>query len=180
MECKLCEGASHYNYGLRGRNADKTGLMVALHRADGRIHEYFEGYWGALINSATGIILDKMLKQAGLDFSDVYLTNFFKCILPRDRHPRKQEYRNCLIVFNEQVLEFNPIRIVIFGNEVYRHMFPEQAKEVRISDVDGELDYGGIPALVSIHPSQIWKKRNPGLQEPYIKRVSEFLAKYKR
>ncbi len=179
MECKLCESASHYNPGLIGENSDKTKLMIVLHRADRRISEYLEGYWGALANSATGTILDKMLKRAALDLSDIYLTSLFKCLLPEDRHPKRQEYRNCLSVFERQVGEFHPRGMVVFGNEPYKHIFPEQSGEIKIADLGRELSYQGTPVLVSIHPSQIWKKRNPQLQEPYIKRVADFLTKYK-
>jgi len=178
--CRLCKEAFNLNHGLKGDKADKTKLMLVLHRADNRIHEYLEGYWGALMNSATGITLDKMLKRADLDFQDVYLTNFFKCLLPRDRHPTKEEYLNCSGILESQVRGFLPSGIVLFGNEAYRHVFPESARKTRINQADSELDYRGVPTLVSMHPSQVWKKLNPELQEPYIRRVSEFLKRYKR
>jgi uracil-DNA glycosylase family 4 len=177
--CSICEQTHDFSYGLKGERAEKTKLLMVLHRADKRIGEYFDGHSGALRNSATGTILDRILQEAGLNFEDIYLTNFFKCLLPKDRHPTKQEYGNCLIRFREQTEDFQPKGIVIFGNEPYLHIFPEQAKATPISLANEELSYNGTPALVSIHPSQIWKKRNPGLQKPYIKRVSDFLIKYK-
>ncbi|OGJ16828.1 hypothetical protein A3K73_08740 [Candidatus Pacearchaeota archaeon RBG_13_36_9] len=179
-KCSRCEQATNFHYGLKGERADKTKLLMLPHRADRRIEEYLEGYWGALKHSATGSTLDRMLKAAGLEFQDIYLTNFFKCLLPKDRHPTKQEYENCLIQFQQQVEDFQPNGIVIFGNEPYMHIFPEQAKTTPITQANGELTYNETPVLVSIHPSQIWKKRNPNLQRHYIERVSAFLIKYKR
>jgi uracil-DNA glycosylase family 4 len=179
-KCNLCSEASDFNYCLRGKNSDKTGLMIVLHRADRRINEYLEGYWGALTNSATGIILDKMLIMAGLEFQDVYMTNFFKCLLPKDRSPSWIEYDNCKKILDGQIQEFSPNCMVIFGNSTYKHLFPKESKKARITDQDKVLEYNGIPALISLHPSQIWKKLNPGLQKEYINRVSEFLTKYKR
>ncbi len=153
-ECSLCKGAFDFNYGLKGKDADKTGLMVVLHRADARIHEYLEGYWGALINSATGSVLDKMLKRAGLDFPDVYLTNFFKCLLLGDRLPTGPEYWNCRGVFHEQVEKFRPRGIVVFGNPAYETLFIGEPR-IRIQDQRAELVYQGVPTLISIHPFYI-------------------------
>jgi uracil-DNA glycosylase family 4 len=177
--CSLCSEASNFNYCLKGERADAIKFLFVLHRADRRIHEYFEGYWGALKNSATGIILDDILKEAELDFDDILLTNFFKCLLPEDRRPSKQEYFNCLTLFQQQVQEFNPRAIVIFGNRPYQCTFPKRSKLIKITELKEELNYEERPCLVSMHPSQIWKKLSPELKGPYIRRVANFLKKYK-
>ncbi len=180
-QCNLCEKAFNFNPGLKGKNADITKLLFVLHRSDTRIFEYLEDYWGAFVNSATGVILDRMLKKADLDLPDIYITNLFKCLLPNNSRPSSEQYQNCLKIFEQQVRTFEPRAIIIFGNRPYRHIFPEESRRTKIEDISSQvLSYNGIPCLVSIHPSQIWKKINPELQEPYIRKIAKFLKANKQ
>ncbi len=177
-KCNLCKEASNFNYGFKGENADLTKLLIVLHRPDIRITEYFGGSLDALMHSATGRILDKILEQAGLDLPDVYITNFFKCLLLQDHRPSPEQYRNCLSIFKQQVEEFEPKAIVIFGARPYKYIFPEERKKHKITELKTVLFYNETPCLVSIHPSQIWKKLNSDLKKPHIKRIAEFIKEY--
>ena len=180
-QCTLCEKAFNFNPGLKGKNADITKLLFVLHRSDTRTFEYFENYWGAFVNSATGVILDRMLKKADLDLPDIYITNLFKCLLPKNSRPSSEQYQNCLKIFEQQVRTFEPRAMVVFGNMSYKYIFQGKYSKHKITDVSGQvLSYNGIPCLVSIHPSQIWKKINPELQEPYIRKIAKFLKANKQ
>jgi len=178
--CKLCPNAESFNYGLKGKDADKTKLLIILHREVKRGELFLEGYWGALQHSATGKIVDKMLKQADLEWKDIYLTNLLKCFI-KGRNPRKQEYANCLSILEKQIEEFSPSGIVLFGSQPYKTLFPVQAKKTNLTRRTRRvLRCQKIPCLVSIHPSAIWKLLNHTKQAPHIEKVADFLRKYRR
>jgi uracil-DNA glycosylase family 4 len=179
-DCDLCKRAYQFNYGLKGRNADNTRFLFILNRADKRLNTILPGlptYETALRTSATGSILEQALEYSGLTFERIYITNFFKCLLPQDASPGLEECKNCLTVLNHQIAEFQPKKIIAFGNRPYQNMFPEQAKKQKLTQIIGTtLEYQNTPTLIMIHPSQIWKLLNPEKQRPYFEIIKEFLA----
>jgi len=194
-ECNLCKEAYGFNFGLEGNASVKTKIMFVLHRSDNETTEFFGGYLAALRQRNTGIILERMLQYCNLDFNDIYLTNLFKCLLPKDRTPSIQEYQNCFEVFKKQITEFNPVSMVAFGPTVYEYLFPKNFKEQKLSEVEKKILYCDeipelvIPTLILPHPSYIWKF-HPGFntrmwkklcsekQEPYFKALKEFLERF--
>ena len=130
--CFKCKGAKLYHRGLKGRNADKTKIMFIANRPDQRVKNdkgvfsMFESYELALEGTRTGKNTNDLLKQCGLGWNDIYWTNLFKCVLEKDRVPAYKEYKMCFEhQLRQQIIGFNPGKIVAFGENAYYMMFDE-------------------------------------------------------
>ena len=158
--CRLCDEASDFYYGIKGNNADNTKLLFILHKPDSRITEnclsFADPYLVALAESATGRNLGRLLSQCKLSLNDIFLTNLFKCTLPEDRNPKKLEYQNCLILLNNQIEEFNPKKIVVCGRKAYEILFPQDYIQVKDDSSLATIhSYKEIPSFILPHPSRM-------------------------
>ena len=176
MKCNLCKEASNFNEGLKGKNADKTRLMFLLNHSDLRVQEHLWGYDSAFAVSASGVILGKALSHCKLDFDDVYITNLVKCCFPRNREPTTQEYRNCVQVFNQQLADFQPRALVVFGNHPYYTLFCPDGGTDFSQSVGQFRTYQHVPTLISYHPSRIWALLNPVNQVTHFDSIKKFLT----
>ena len=176
-----CTGCSSeafaYNPGLKGTYANRSKILFVLHRSDSRALSSGgpDAYKQALLESQTGRVLKEMFNRCGFGLDDIYLTNMFKCLLPNDREPRRQEYEKCVSNLEAQVSEFQPRKIVAFGAKPYELMFPELAEENDFTSMLSKVSqYQDVPALISQHPRRIFgyplKRRNK-----YYDRLSDFL-----
>ncbi|GBE19752.1 MAG TPA: hypothetical protein ENG87_03540 [Candidatus Pacearchaeota archaeon] len=176
-KCNQCLGASNFHYGVRGKNADRSKILFVLNKPDSRTHSLF-GYEAALQETKTGQQLAEILKYNGITFEDIYLTNFYKCSLSHDREPSKKEYKKCLKIFKEQIKEFKPEKIVLFGRNPYMHLFPESSKKENLEKKAGKiLHLKRIPVMISLHPSTIWALRAPEKQEIHYRKIQDFLTR---
>lgn len=157
-----CEGAYYFTPGIKGSKADLTKILLVANRADDRICQlglFNHSHLAALLKSKTGRALQEILAEAGMSFEDVYFTNAFKCLLPGNKDPSRQEYKNCAGVLESQVLEFQPRKIVAFGRMAYESMFPEAAEKTGFeNNVGSIIPYrgdAGCPTLISQHPSKL-------------------------
>lgn len=172
-DCKSCKGAEAFHSGRKGGRADETKILGILHKPDSRV---LDGYLPGLdaweiefSRSKTGKKMREMLEYCHLDLEDIYITNLFKCVLENDRFPTKREYQKCKRKnLDRQIDEFQPKKIIMFGNYVYQNMFPRLAKHANHKDMVGEvLNYGEIPSLVFQHPSKIWPYSSERRKEFY-------------
>lgn len=170
-----CEGAYAYNEGLKGTDADITKLLLVMHRSDSRAlrPSLFDDYQIALMESQTGKTLAQILRFSNLSWEDIYLTNVFKCILP-NRDPSREEYRKCAEVLEEQVLEFNPTKLVCFGHIAYPVMFSDF---YGFGEAVGQTHhYNGISTLVSYHPGKLWRFP-PEQRTKHYENIADFLSR---
>lgn len=172
-----CEGAFYYHAGLKGKNADETKILFVTNKPDSRILKpsLFDDYEIALSKSQTGQIIIDILNDCNLKLSDVFLTNMFKCLLPKDREPTRKEYESCVSLLERQVEGFKPDKMVAFGYRAYEFMFPKLAAQYTFGTMIGhELDYRGVPSLLTYHPGMMWKHPKEKRKE-YYKKIKEFL-----
>jgi uracil-DNA glycosylase family 4 len=150
--------------------------MFIANRADDRILEptLFGklGHEQALHESESGRALHHILKEVNLSFDDIYFTNVFKCLLPGNREPTKQEYKICSEVLEAQVQELKPRVIVCCGRRAYESIFPDMAE---IHDFDEALNqlflaYSLIPTLITYHLSRIER-----MQIDYRRKIHNFI-----
>ena len=176
-----CERAFNYNSGRKGRNADKTKLLLVANHSDSRttfqaslIREEGIDYELTLLKTQTGRNLVEMLKSCGLTLEDIYFTNIFKCLLPEDREPKREEYEACLKMLEGQVREFGPRGIIALSHQAYRFMFPEE-KSKHLESIGRVLRYKEVPTFISLHPRRIWSLP---LEErlTHYQKVKEFLS----
>jgi uracil-DNA glycosylase family 4 len=193
----LCKGPCssdvyNPNFGLKGKNYDDSRIMFILHRSDSRAvaktssehtlpFDYGEQnvdmtYWNALRRSDTGRATNWLLKSyCGLTWDDVYITNFFKCLLPADREPEYNEYRSCAKVMKRQIISAAPKKIVAFGYRTIEHMFPEFSKVKTLEPlVLTQHLYESVPLLISYHPRRIHDMKRAESQK-HLKVIRDFI-----
>ena len=190
LNCKKCANAENFYYGLEGKRFSESKILIVLHHSDRRVDES-ENYLNVLSKTWTGKALRSVLKSCGLDFEDVFITNFVKCTFPKyvrkktkdvpiscswDWNPGKEVYRNCRSVLEKQIEELSPKVILFFGQKNFENIF--EGESGKISESFGkELNYKNIPCLVNLHPSKIYPyshERRVTHYEP----IQDFLSKY--
>jgi len=175
--CGSCESAFCYFEGLKGKNSGLTKIMFVANRSDSRAlsPEWGSSYMTALLASKTGKILTEILAYSCLSFEDIFLTNVYKCLLPDDREPRAQEYKNCRTVLEAQIAEFSPKKIVTLGQKAYCQLFPEESLKVLHRDAVGQMmSYHDTPTLVFLHPREVWYLPREEKNEKYSQ-IADFL-----
>lgn len=170
--------AYEYTPSIIEKNANKTRLMFIANRADDRILEptLFGplGHKPALHESESGKALNHILRKNNLNFDDIYFTNVFKCLLPNNREPTKQEYNVCAHHLEEQVKQINPKAIVCCGRKAYESIFHEMAEIQDFNEAINHtfLAYSLIPTLITYHLSRIER-----MQIEYRGKIDEFIRK---
>lgn len=189
----------NYNPGIIGKDYDKHRIMFVLHRSDDRANpengnnhgpqlslDFDFGdadtnlvYSRALRKSDTGRILGWLLRDSGLTFDDVYITNLFKCLLPGDKLPTNRQYKSCSEILSNQIILAQPEKIVALGYQTFGYMFPEIAKQNTLESIVSNVElYGdGIPTLLMYHPRKLHdlKKRD---QREHLEIIRAFLQHY--
>jgi len=83
---------------------------------------YHEDIEGRPFVGAAGKFLDKLLKLAGLDRSEVYITNVMKCYLPENK-ASEDEIEACTPYLDKQIEVIQPRIIVALGNIATEYLF---------------------------------------------------------
>jgi len=195
--CTLCKDAHNPNFGVVGKNYESSRIMFILHHSDSRVlssqlslsfdHEVSNvdiNYSNALHQSDTGRVINWLLKSCrdlrrktefnhNLTWDDIYVTNFFKCLLPEDREPKKEEYNSCANVMRSQIISASPRKIVAFGNKTLENMFPKLSLENTLS-LNITL-YENIPVLLSPHPRRIHDQKDAETLR-YLREIRDFIV----
>ena len=82
-----------------------------------------------------GRLLDELLLEAGLERSDVWITNVVKARPPKNRDPKAGEVAHCMPWLQAEVALIRPRVIVPLGRHALKHFAPS----ARIADVHGRL-----------------------------------------
>jgi DNA polymerase-1 len=124
---------------------------------------YSEEQTGKVFSGAAGRELNKMLKRAGLNREEVYVTNAVKCRPPENRTPERWEAKICADTYLQRELEeVDPTHVLLLGNAALTSV----AKKSGITKHRGvRLDVKGQPAyrtiMAAFHPA--YALRNPGV-----------------
>jgi DNA polymerase len=116
-----------------------------------------------------GKFLDELLKQAGLNRSDVWICNVVKCRPPENRDPMPEELAACDLYLERQIAAINPKIIITLG----RFSMGKFAQPgVKISQVHGQMRRVGDRFFIPMfHPAA-------ALHQPALK--SSILADFAR
>lgn len=95
---------------------------------------------------AAGKFLDVMLEQAGLDRSDVYITNIVKYRPPNNRDPKPAEKKAFWPYLVRQLEIINPKVVITLGRHSMEYFLPDAV----ISEVHGHI----FPEVVIYHDGQ--------------------------
>ncbi|QYJ15060.1 Type-4 uracil-DNA glycosylase [Rubrobacter xylanophilus DSM 9941] len=115
-----------------------------------------------------GQLLDELLEEAGIDRSEVYVTNVVK-VRPtkesggrlKNRPPRAGEIREGLEVLEEELRVVGPRALVLLGSTPAKALIDRSftMREGRGRMLDSRL---GLPAIATYHPAYLLRVRGVG------------------
>ena len=76
---------------------------------------------------AAGQLLTKLLRSAGLERSQVYITNVVKCRPPENRSPTSEEVACCRPYLVGQIAEIRPLIVCALGNSACQSLTGKRA-----------------------------------------------------
>ena len=164
--CNLCRLANGRINAVPGTGRTENVEVVFVGEAPGR-NEDLEG---KPFVGAGGKLLDELLKKAGLERSQVYITNVVKCRPPDNRKPLEDEIEICTRNYLEGQLKIlKPILICTLGATALEYFTGKK----KMGEARGKISKArnGIALLPNYHPAAIF--RNPSykqhLQEDLMK-----------
>jgi DNA polymerase len=112
--CPLCKLARTRKNAVPGEGQISAKIMF-IGEAPGRS----EDEKGKPFVGAAGRILDDLLKKAGIERSQVFITNIVKCRPPNNRVPEEDELIACRPYLDRQIALIKPKVICILGRTAY-------------------------------------------------------------
>ncbi len=142
-KCPLWQGRTQTVFGVGRVPAD---LMLV-----GEAPGFHEDRMGEPFVGAAGQLLTRLLAEAGLPRTEVYIANVLKCRPPGNRDPLPEEVEACLPYLKEQVELVNPRVLVALGVHAARALL---GRPVSISRVRGQrLEALGRALVPTYHPA---------------------------
>ena len=106
--CGLSEGRTNVVFGSGSNDAD---VMVV-----GEGPGQQEDEQGVPFVGRSGMLLESLLSEVGLERADVYIANVVKCRPPRNRDPRPDEIEACKPYLRRQIELVDPTVVITLGN----------------------------------------------------------------
>lgn len=115
-----------------------------------------------------GRLLSKILHEAGLDRSQIYITNIVKCRPEGNRKPRKPEYTTCIgLYLDKQIKMIDPDIIGLLGNSPSYALIGKKS----IKQIHGKTyELNGMRFMALFHPAAALYSRKllPQLKEDMV------------
>jgi uracil-DNA glycosylase len=108
---------------------------------------------------AGGKVLDSMLKEAGLERSELYITNIIKCRPPENRKPFDDEVEICTSNYLEKQLDLlKPKLICTLGATALKYF----TNETSMAKNHGKLlrSKKGFPVFSTYHPAAVFRSNS--------------------
>ncbi|MCM8804225.1 MAG: uracil-DNA glycosylase [Candidatus Omnitrophica bacterium] len=122
---------------------------------------------GAFYGKTTGDLLTQLLKKAGFNKDDFWITNLVKCSTPNNRNLSEEEIKNCCKYLFRELEIIDPKLIICLGTEV-KNFFGGRFYTF--------TDWILRKVFSLPHPAQL--KYNPSFKSEYInqlKRIKEYI-----
>ena len=155
--CALHETRTRTVFGTGNREADWLIIGEAPGADEDRQGEPFVGRAGQL--------LTEMLKAAGYQRSEVFITNILKCRPPRNRDPLPGEVACCHDYLQRQITLIGPRLILAVGRIAAHNLLQTETPIGRLRGRVHRYGAAGIPLVVTYHPAYL-------LRSPLEKRKS--------
>lgn len=123
--CQRCDLAETRSHVVCGEGNHQAGLMLVA-QAPGEE----EDKEGEMFIGPSGQILDQLLQEAGVDRTQVYLTNLIKCLLPDYRKPKQEEIDACSPYLDREVELVQPQTLVPLGWYATRYLLKKYERKV--------------------------------------------------
>jgi DNA polymerase len=150
--CPLCKLARTRKNSVPGEGSLSARIMF-VGEAPGR----FEDEKGRPFVGAAGKILDEMLSKAGLQRSQVFITNIVKCRPPNNRVPEQEEATACRPYLDRQVALISPKIICILGRTAYASLLGGGSITANRGKI---IEKNGQKYFLTIHPAAAIYNRN--------------------
>jgi DNA polymerase len=168
--CPLCKLSRSRKNAVPGEGQLSAKVMF-VGEAPGRS----EDEKGRPFVGAAGRILDQMLERAGIERSEVFITNVVKCRPPNNRVPEDDEVAACMPYLDRQVALIQPRIICILGRTAYSSLLGGGSITANRGKV---IEKGGQKYFLTIHPAAaIYNKSMLGLLEADLKKLAREMKK---
>ncbi len=143
--CPLCKLSRTRKNAVPGEGQLSAKVMF-IGEAPGRS----EDEKGRPFVGAAGRILDEMLKKAGLERSQVYITNVVKCRPPNNRVPEEDEVIACRPYLVREIALIKPKVICILGRTAYHSLLGGGSITANRGKI---VEKAGQKYFLTIHPA---------------------------
>ena len=164
--CPLCKLARTRKNAVPGEGQLAARIMF-VGEAPGRS----EDEKGRPFVGSAGKILDEMLAKAGIQRSQVFITNVVKCRPPNNRVPDDDEVSTCMPYLERQIALIRPRIICILGRTAYASILGGSSITANRGKV---MEKSGQKYFLTIHPAAaIYNKNMLSLLEADLKKLAK-------
>jgi len=170
VTCQLCRLSESRTNAVPGEGPKDTKIMLI-----GEAPGAEEDLTGRPFVGRAGRLLDKLLADAGIERSQVFITNVVKCRPPANRKPKADEMGTCVKTYlRPQIDVIMPRVVCLMGNVASQAVIGKQG----VTSIHGQVYNGRF--LVTFHPAAVL--RNMNLREAIIAdmKAASNLAETKR
>jgi DNA polymerase len=168
MGCPLCKLARTRKNAVPGEGQLSARIMF-IGEAPGRC----EDEKGRPFVGAAGRILNELLQKAGIERSQVFITNVVKCRPPSNRVPEEDEVAACRPYLERQIELIQPKVICILGRTAYSSLLGGGSITANRGKI---VEKAGQRYFLTIHPAAaIYRKSLISVLESDLKKLSSAL-----
>jgi len=123
-----------------------------------------------------GKILTEALENAGVDRSDVFITNLVKCRPPGNRRPRKDEVETCRPYLESEIKAVKPMLACALGQTVANSLLGNKEPMSALVGKDWTVTLGGLTVKMAVayHPAAcLYQRKNLKMFQESIKAALE-------
>ncbi len=156
ISCQLCRLARSRTNAVPG-DGPKDARIMLIGEAPGAE----EDLTGRPFVGRAGRLLDKLLADAGIERSQVFITSVNKCRPPNNRKPKVDEMEICVGTYLRPQMELiSPKVVCLMGNVASQAVIGKQG----VTSIHGQVYNGRF--LVTFHPAAIL--RNMNLKDAFV------------
>jgi uracil-DNA glycosylase len=145
--CPLCKLSRSRKNAVPGEGQLSAKIMF-IGEAPGRS----EDEKGRPFVGAAGRILDELLKKAGIERSEVFITNIVKCRPPNNRVPKEDELTACRPYLDRQITLIKPKVICILGRTAYSSLLGGSSITANRGKI---VERAGQKYFLTFHPAAV-------------------------
>ena len=124
--CTHCPLSRTRHQPVMGRGSRQADLMLIAEAPGAQ-----EDKQGIPFVGKSGDILDRLLRDCGLDRKEIYITNILKCHPPGNRDPQEEEKEACFPYLKYETFFLNPKVIVCLGRVAAQRIISPNFKITR-------------------------------------------------
>jgi DNA polymerase len=157
--CRVCSLCKSTQNKAPGEGPTTTSLMI-IGESLGEV----ESQMGRPFVGPAGQLLDKMLEDACLDRSRIYITNSVKCHPPYNANPTTEQLEACASSFLKRELEIVKPKWIVAMGAIASSLFSEGT----ISSLRGKvIDARGAKVMFTYHPAFVIRKKDEDYDKTY-------------